>query len=177
MASVTNPTVPVERIALLRGAEVRYVSFQGDISGMVALEGGQALIGVNMLHAKPRQRFTIAHELGHLELGHLEGAGEHAIRIDRDFKVMLRDKKSSPAEIEANAFAAELLMPTSMLRNERELTLGLDTEDDRLIHLLASRYKVSQQAMTIRLGSIANLLSIGFRNRLQHRGRPVSRKK
>jgi Zn-dependent peptidase ImmA (M78 family) len=144
---------------------------------MVALEGGQALIGVNMLHAKPRQRFTIAHELGHLELGHLGGTGEHAIRIDRDFKVMLRDKKSSPAEIEANAFAAELLMPTSMLRNERELRLGLDTEDDRLIQLLASRYKVSQQAMTIRLASIANLLSIGFRNRLQQSKRPFSRKK
>jgi Zn-dependent peptidase ImmA (M78 family) len=176
-AGVTKPPVPVERIARLRGAEVRYVSFQGDISGLVALEGGQPLIGVNMLHSKPRQRFTIAHELGHLELGHLEGSGEHSMRIDRDFKVMLRDNNSSPAEREANAYAAALLMPTSLLIKERELTGGIDTEDDRLIHLLASRYKVSTQAMTIRLANLANLLSLGLKTRFQQDKKAVSRKK
>ena len=164
LANVTNPPVPVERIARLRNAEIRYVSFDGDISGMLAREGNGFLIGVNTLHPKTRQRFTIAHEIGHLELNHLGQYGEHEILIDRHFKVMLRDEKSSqasdPMEIEANAYAAELLMPTSMLIVERELrSSGVDYEDDELIHNLAIRYKVSRQAMTFRLANLAELLT------------------
>ena len=164
IANVTNPPVPVERIARLRGAEIRYVSFDGDISGMLAREGNGFLIGVNSLHPKTRQRFTIAHEIGHLELNHLGQYGEQEILIDRHFKVMLRDEKSSqasdPMEIEANSYAAELLMPTSMLIVERELrSSGLDYEDDELIHNLAVRYKVSRQAMTFRLANLAERLT------------------
>jgi Zn-dependent peptidase ImmA (M78 family) len=163
-ADVKNPSVPVERIARLRSAEIRYVSFDGDMSGMLAREGAGYLIGVNALHSKTRQRFTIAHELGHLELGHLGQYGEHEILIDRHFKVMLRDERSSqasdPMEIDANAYAAELLMPTAMLIAERELrSSGVDYEDDTLVHTLALRYKVSRQAMTFRLANLAQLLN------------------
>lgn len=162
-ANVYTPPVPVERIARLRGADIRYVSFDGDISGMLAREGGRFVIGVNALHPKTRQRFTIAHEIGHLELNHLGQYGEHDILVDRHFKVMLRDEKSSqasdPMEIEANAYAAELLMPTSMLVAERELrSLGVDYEDDDLINNLATRYRVSRQAMTFRLANLAEVL-------------------
>jgi Zn-dependent peptidase ImmA (M78 family) len=130
---------------------------------MLAREGENFIIGVNTLHPKTRQRFTIAHEIGHLELNHLEQYGEHEILVDRHFKVMLRDEKSSqasdPMEIEANAYAAELLMPTAMLIVERELrSSGVDYEDDELIHNLANRYKVSRQAMTFRLANLAELL-------------------
>jgi len=163
VANVTVPYVPVEKIARLCGAEIRYVSYDGDISGMLAREGGGFVIGVNALHAKTRQRFTIAHEIGHLELNHLGQYGDSEILVDRHFKVMLRDEKSSqasdPMEIEANAYAAELLMPTSMLIVERELrSSGVDYEDDELIHNLAIRYKVSRQAMTFRLANLAELL-------------------
>ena len=158
-ADVSKPPVPVERIARLLNVEIRYVPFQGDISGMVAREQGRAVIGVNTVHAISRQRFTIAHEIGHLELGHsLEGFGQDGMHIDRDFKVKLRDGKSSqatdPTEIEANAYAASLLMPRAMLMQERELSSGFDIEDDRLIQGLASRYKVSPQAMTFRLSNL-----------------------
>lgn len=163
-ADVKSPPVPVERIARLRLAEIRYVSFEGDMSGLLAREGDGYLIGVNALHAKTRQRFTIAHELGHLELGHLDQCGEQEILVDRHFKVMLRDEKASqasdPMEIEANAYAAELLMPTSMLIAERELRRsGIDYEDDALVHVLALLYKVSKQAMTFRLANLAELLN------------------
>jgi Zn-dependent peptidase ImmA (M78 family) len=163
-ADVKSPPVPIEKIARLRLAEIRYVSFEGDMSGLLAREGDGYLIGVNSLHPKTRQRFTIAHELGHLELGHLEQCGEQEILVDRHFKVMLRDEKSSeasdPMEIEANAYAAELLMPTSMLIVERELrSSGIDYEDDALVQSLAIRYKVSRQAMTFRLANLAELLN------------------
>jgi Zn-dependent peptidase ImmA (M78 family) len=181
-ASVTKPPVPVERIAQLLDVEIRYVSFQGDISGMVAREGKHPVIGVNTSHSTARQRFTIAHEIGHLELGHLpEGHGGDGVHIDRDFKVMLRDSNSSqatdPTEIEANAYAAALLMPRSMLIKEQELISGFDIEDDRLIQGLAARYKVSTQAMNFRLNNIASLLMPGLAVRLPQRKRVVSRKK
>ncbi|MDQ2977157.1 MAG: ImmA/IrrE family metallo-endopeptidase [Acidobacteriota bacterium] len=181
-ASVTKPPVPVERIARLLDVEIRYVSFQGDISGMVAREGKHPVIGVNTSHSTARQRFTIAHEIGHLELGHLpEGNGGDDVHIDRDFKVMLRDSNSSqatdPTEIEANAYAAALLMPRSMLIKEQELSSGFDIEDDRLIKGLAARYKVSAQAMTYRLNNIASLLMPAPTLRRPQRKRLVSRKK
>ena len=165
LASVTKPPIPVERIARLRGAEVRYVSFEGEVSGLLAHEGTHTIIGVNALHSRTRQRFTIAHELGHLELNHLDLHGDNEIHVDRHFKVMLRDEKSSqasdPMEIEANAYAAELLMPASMLISERELRSdGVDLEDDVFIRNLAHRYKVSAQAMTFRLSNLAIFFSV-----------------
>lgn len=162
-AGITKPPIPVERIAKLRGAEIRYVAFDGDISGMLAREEGHVIIGVNVLHPNTRQRFTIAHEIGHWELNHLELYGKNEIHVDRNFKMMLRDGKSSQAtdfaEIEANAYAAELLMPAAMLINERELRSGVDYEDDELLQSLANRYKVSTQAMTFRLANLGEVLS------------------
>ncbi len=72
----------------------------------------QTVIGVNALHAKNRQRFTIAHKVAHLLL--------HSGRdlfIDRNFSVRHRNDTSAeavdPDEMAANALAAELLMPVS----------------------------------------------------------------
>ena len=56
-------------------------------------------------------------------------------------------------EIEANGFAAELLMPTEVLERELQGT-DLDYEDDELTRRLANRYEVSLQAMAIRLGNL-----------------------
>jgi Zn-dependent peptidase ImmA (M78 family) len=150
LTGTTQPPVPVERIAQLRGARVRYVSNEEDISGVLFHEEDQTIIGVNALHSKNRQRFTIAHELGHLALH--EGEEVH---VDRRFPVVfLRSHKSSEAsdvrEMEANAFAAELLMPNAMIRKDLG-QVTLDYEDDHVIRELADRYKVSPQAMTFRL--------------------------
>src|SRR3712207_1001226 len=85
-ARVYKPPVPVERLARLRGVQVRYEPLEGDLSGMLFREGNRAIIGVNALHPKARQRFTIAHELGHLELHELTG-----IHLDRRFPARRRD--------------------------------------------------------------------------------------
>jgi Zn-dependent peptidase ImmA (M78 family) len=79
--------------------------------------------------------------------------------VDKVFAIKLRDHHSSEAvsieEIEANAFAAELLMPTGMILGEiQSVSEILDSEEndlDNLIKKLANKFKVSQQAMTIRL--------------------------
>jgi Zn-dependent peptidase ImmA (M78 family) len=139
------------------GAEVRYGAFEGEgnLAGILFREGNRIIIGVNESHPPTRRRFTIAHELGHLELH-----SQSKIHIDKNFQspVRLRDEVSSlavdPDEIEANTFAAELLMPTSMLEQDfHDLVSNwaFDYEDDEFIRELANRYKVSSQAMTFRL--------------------------
>lgn len=168
---ITKPPIPVDRIAQARGARLRYVPYDGEMSGMLAREDGNIVIGINALHPKTRQRFTIAHELGHLELGHLDVLYESGLHVDRNFRnfrdtprrEIRRDELSSQAvdiaEIEANAFAAELLMPTQMI--EREVRkYGVDPDDDELIHSMAKKYHVSMQAMTFRLAKLTETLML-----------------
>jgi Zn-dependent peptidase ImmA (M78 family) len=152
LVNAHEPPIPVERIARLRGVQLKYVPFEGDMSGLLFQERGHAIIGVNELHPKTRQRFTIAHELGHLELH-----SHDELHIDRNYRIHLRNERSSqaidPAEIDANAFAAELLMPTAMIiRDLKDQTV--DFENDELLHSLANRYKVSLQAMILRLTNL-----------------------
>jgi len=70
------------------------------------------------------------------------------------FRINLRSPSSSRAEdvqeIEANAFAASLLMPQLFLQKDIA-SIELDFEDPSRILPLAQKYGVSVQAMTFRL--------------------------
>jgi Zn-dependent peptidase ImmA (M78 family) len=149
---VDKPPVPIDRLARLLGAELRMEPAEGDISGFLFREGDRAIIGINKRHAPNRRRFTIAHEIGHLLLH--EGQELH---VDRQFRVHLRDDRSSQAidsdEIAANQFAAELLMPATFIRRDLQ-GRDLDLEDDGQLRELATRYGVSLQAMTFRLTNL-----------------------
>lgn len=142
--------VPVERIARQMGAQIRYAPLDGDLSGMATIASGICIIGVNSLHAPQRQRFTLAHEMGHLQLH--RPILENNVHLDRGS--LRRDWLSSQGlddrEIEANAFASELLMPTTIL----ETTLRgrqIDFEDDDELGILARKFRVSSAAMRYRL--------------------------
>jgi Zn-dependent peptidase ImmA (M78 family) len=146
---IERPAVPVERLAKAAGALMEYRDFNNEISGLLVRQHERIVIAVAKEQPEQRQRFTIAHELGHLMLH--EGI---EVRVDKHFRVNLRSGASSKAEdveeIEANAFAAELLMPRGfLLRDSKKLTL--DVEDEEQISALARRYEVSRQAMTFRL--------------------------
>jgi Zn-dependent peptidase ImmA (M78 family) len=151
---IAAPPVPVERIARSLGAELRYLPYDGDLSGMIFRDGNRTVIGVNSLHHPNRQRFTIAHELGHMLLH-----GNSKIFIDRGSLVYRRDATSSQgtevSEIEANRFAAELLMPRRFL--ERDLaSAGIDLEDEETLSKLAKKYGVSVQALMWRIDYLFN---------------------
>jgi len=139
--------VPIERIAERRGLDIRYAPLDGDLSGALIRNAHEAYIGVNSLQSRNRRRFTIAHELGHFVL-------HHGIHVDKDFRINWRDGNSSkavnPEEMEANRFAAELLMPTGLLVRDIE---SLRRVDRAALESLARRYGVSSQAMKIRLGN------------------------
>lgn len=147
--SVDIAPVPVEAIAKSLGASIAYRDFDEDVSGLLVRQGESSVIGVAKSQSKERQRFTIAHELGHLLLH--EGQEVH---VDKLFRINFRSKVSSTAEdvqeIEANIFAANLLMPRAFLVKDAA-KLDLDFEDQGHVQSLASRYEVSAQAMTFRL--------------------------
>ena len=145
--------VPIGRIASAMNAQVHYSPFDGDgdLAGMLIRKGGKIIIGVNSSHHSNRQRFTVAHELGHLRYH------EGEIHVDRKLQINRRDATSSlaidPDEIEANRFAAELLMPFRLITVDL-MTRELDVEDDDQIRELAKKYQVSAQAMTHRITNI-----------------------
>ena len=129
-----------------------YNDFNAEISGLLIRRIGEVVIGVASEQPEERQRFTIAHELAHLLLH----KGDE-VHIDKVFRVNLRSPISSSAqdveEIEANAFAASLLMPIGFLRSDLQ-GVALDIDDPRQINELAKRYRVSAQAMTYRLMNV-----------------------
>ena len=96
------------------------------------------VLWVNGTEYAPRRRFTLAHEFGHAWIGH-DG------RLEVDSFETLSGRTTNPLEVQANAFAAEFLMPRAGLeRFEREPTL----ED---VVALAATYGVSAPAAVIRL--------------------------
>lgn len=143
-----KPPIDVELVARDLGIEVQFQDLESNISGLLVLQDVRATIVVNERHHKNRQRFSIAHEIGHHELH--RGTGQ--VFIDAA-PVFFRDNTSalgvSVQEIEANAFAAELLMPEKILRMlVRE---PFDAFDDIALRHLAAYFDVSAQALTIRL--------------------------
>ena len=116
---------------------------------------GVSYVLINSDKPRVRRRFTIAHELGHLALGHLHG-GEMVV----DETVRGR----SPREREANVFAAGLLMP------EAGVTAGWQRVEHRLgqrpspidwIVWLAASFGVSDQAAAYRLVNLGRIHAVG----------------
>lgn len=138
--------IPVETIAWNLGVEIKYEPAEDSLSGALVRNRKQVVIGVNSAHHSNRQRFTIAHEIGHFVLH--RGIKLH---VDEDFRVNLRDGSSSVEEMEANAFAAELLMPASFMDRE---TRKLGRIDEQGKKRLARRFQVSVMAMEIRLANL-----------------------
>ena len=149
---VTQAPVDVEKIAHALNMDVRKEWVKGDISGFLFRnrEEQKAIIGVNKRHHKNRQRFTIAHEIGHFLLH----TGDK-VHVDHGFEVRLRDDESSKGtdidEKEANLFAAELLMPRAFVEKDLVETGAVDLSDEGVIKKLAEKYAVSPHAFAFRL--------------------------
>jgi len=144
--------VDVVRLATLEGVEVDRTDFGEDVSGVLVKDGERAVIGVNGRDAPTRQRFTIAHELGH----HLLHANRDLF-VDRNYIVHFRDENSStgfdPLEVEANQFAAELLMPADRVRDLFNKH-PFDIDDESALRRLAKTFGVSPTAMAVRLSTL-----------------------
>jgi Zn-dependent peptidase ImmA (M78 family) len=148
---IDGPPVPVERVATTLGAQLTYEPFEGDVSGLLYRSDEGALIGVNSTQAATRQRFTIAHEIGHLVMHRGK-----PMYVDRFVRVNWRNGVSDQQEIEANAFAAELLMPRAFVKDALARTLagGQVLSAEVVAQRLAKSFHVSPEAMTYRLANL-----------------------
>jgi Zn-dependent peptidase ImmA (M78 family)/DNA-binding XRE family transcriptional regulator len=146
-ARQTGPPVNIER--LISGCGVRILPWTfagGDIDGLVIELDCGAVIWVNEKQAKTRQRFTLAHELGHHLLRHAD-----SFHLDLGGDLAPNASGEHPgydwrAERAANEFAANLLMPASMVRRAATATTDVAT--------LASQFHVSPAAMGFRLTAL-----------------------
>ena len=141
-----DPPIDVRAALQNFGITVRLQPMESGVSGMLVVRHNKASIAVNSEHSVARQRFTLAHELGH----YLLHRNEQDVFVDAP---LYRDKKSSLGtdrlEIEANAFASAFLLPEKLL--EREVNAPVDPLDEAQLQHLANRYKVSVQAVVYRL--------------------------
>jgi Zn-dependent peptidase ImmA (M78 family) len=152
-SGITRPQVDVKGLAESKGALVVEEPNEDETSGFLfQAAGSPPIIGVNANHHPNRKRFTVGHELAHLLLHTKTG-----VHVDRAV-LKMRDARAKEGtdeeEIEANKFAAELLMPESFLRADIAELGQIYADDERAISELARRYGVSAQAMAIRLSSL-----------------------
>lgn len=147
------PPVPIEQIIDANHITVLEHALDDNDSGLLVIKNGRPVIVVNKTHHERRRRFTLAHELGH-----------YLLHFDKNEDTFHRDRRSSQGkdrfEIQANDFAAQLLMPefalTRALMGER-----LDTFDpifSSKVEETADIFQVSPQAMSIRLQQLGLLV-------------------
>ena len=156
---ISQGAVPIEQIVGSYGIRLKLDKVDDELSGfLVRVEDSQkkSVIGANKAHHPHRQRFTIAHELGHYLLH--RGQTVHLDQQRLAFAINLRNAVSSKGEDqderEANLFAAELLMPAKFLAKDLE-GVSLDLLDDSgVLDRLDKKYKVSTQALTFRLANL-----------------------
>jgi Zn-dependent peptidase ImmA (M78 family) len=154
-SNVFSLPIDVEAVAEYLSIRVLYEDFDDETSGLLVVKNGKRAIGVNRRHHPNRQRFTIAHEIGHFVLHHDNFEDpKNEIHIDKKWAYF---RSAAPTaggnereEYEANQFAAELLMPEELVKQLIKKS-RINLTDDFDIANLASMLKVSEQALTIRL--------------------------
>jgi Zn-dependent peptidase ImmA (M78 family) len=151
--------VDVKAIAGALGLKILYEELPDEVSGLLVTGPSGNFIIVQKGDSEHRKRFTIGHEIAHFSLGHRFAKGEH-VHVDRGHYVSQRGPRSStgldPKEVEANQFAASLLMPSRLLQKAMA-RLRAQPLLDYHVSSLAEAFQVSEQAMTIRLTSLGYL--------------------
>lgn len=113
------------------------------VAGCCWRDGERVVLWVNGTQAVVRQRFTLAHELGHVRCGH---AGAVAVDTYETLAGMTTDSR----EVQANAFAAELLAPAAGVR---AAVAGREPSLDDVVRI-AARYGISAIAAVYRLDTL-----------------------
>jgi Zn-dependent peptidase ImmA (M78 family) len=140
--------VDVVRLPSMLGIKLHYAFLSDGISGMIEKIGESFQLTLNANDPYTRQRFTLAHELGHYMLHrHLIGDG---VDDDRAYRSTDVGKYHNTAigpkeETEANRFAANLLMPRLAI-NEHW------SKEGATVSQMAQLFEVSEHAMSIRVG-------------------------
>lgn len=130
----------IVELANLLGMKVKPTLFNDDnVAGMLKFENNEINIYINEYQSVNRQRFTIAHEIGHYILHRdLVANQKTSVFYRKDF-----NNFKDPIEAQANRFAASILMPQDMVKGLYKLQFDADS--------IANILKVSTTAMSFRI--------------------------
>ena len=144
--SIKEPEgIDLEAIAWLSGAKVKYRELDGcDACIAGRADVGRAIISIDNCSLPRRQRFSLAHEIGHWEWHR----GHQLLCSKDDIRGSGIKLKGLSREAAANRFAAELLMPGFMVKNAMR---DFNRLDMRTVREMATRFDVSLTAMAYRL--------------------------
>lgn len=145
VAEAGQSSVPLQLPDMLEdvfGVDVYLTELGDGVDGLTASTPDARVILASLTQIPYRQRFTVAHELGHLLAGDDQG-----IHIDED--IFGPASKKGLSEMRANAFAAAFLMPEEEVRES--VAPGFGRPD---FARLAMRLHVSPNALAYRLASI-----------------------
>lgn len=152
-----NTYTKIEELVQLIGLKVKRVIMSDNESGK--LDGNT--IRVNINHHIHRQRFTLAHELGHYLLDH-KGNLYRTLNFD-----IYTDDRDYQNELEANDFAAKILMPLKLIneyiekfRNDHNLESSDVIDGKNLENLLdefSFKFRVSKISLERRLKDLGIL--------------------
>lgn len=144
-----NIPVSLENVCNKLGILLKSENLLDNVSGLFVIKDNLSHIVYNSSESVERQRFTIAHEIGHFVLHK-----DKILFIDKNEGVLYRNSESSSGEVlkerEANSFAAALLMPKSIIQHE----LSIMPANRDVIGHLSERFEVSSQAMSFRLSNL-----------------------
>lgn len=152
--------VNLNRVVERLGLSLNEKPLENEYSGFLAVK--EKTIVVNLRHPPARRRFTIAHEIGHYQLH--RRSEDIPVFIDR----AVYHRKESVAgidhlmEMQANAYAAGLLMPEALLDEYLEDHPALDLEKPADIKTLAEEFEVSRPAMEFRLKNLGFVVRTSF---------------
>lgn len=136
---------PLDVLAVVEeraGLPVIVASLPDGIAGCCFRDGARAVVWVNGEQPLVRQRFTLAHELGHVRIG-------HAVSMNVDKVEVLAGETRDAREVQANAFAAELLAPRAGVVELVSGEPGLEA-----VVAIAARFGISTLAALYRLGTL-----------------------
>ena len=140
--------VPIEDVArAVDISSIKAIGAKGFEGGLITdREKSRGVILVNRQNYRQRQRFTIGHELGHFLMPHLPEEGVQFMCTVADMQKSGASKtmdRVTRMEVEANRFAANMLMPARLFRRDlsRSVASGLTV----LLHL-AEKYDTSKEA-------------------------------
>lgn len=137
----------VEAIAFDSGVEVAYERLNGCEATLVGY-GDRAIATINPSGVRGRERFSVAHEVGHW---HLHRGQSFQCRVDEPDGNLVSNRQ---LEKEADTFAAHLLMPGPLF-NPQVRQLG--QPNFQQLADIAGQFEASLMATALRLANINTL--------------------
>ena len=140
----------VEAIAFDAGVEVVYESLSGCEATLVGV-GDQAIATINPSEYRGRERFSVAHEIGHWKLHRGRSFRCRVDQIEENFGSTVNFEK------EADTFASHLLMPSRMFN---EAIRPFSRPNFKQLGEVAAAFDTSLTATALRLVGVDTLPTI-----------------